>query len=63
MKLIAKAKYFFLRLKGDYFRYIAEFSNGKAFVLPIVNTTRLGLSLIFQFFIIKLGGKLDFMGK
>lgn len=57
MKLIAKAKYFFLRLKGDYFRYIAEFSNGKAFVLPIVNTTRLGLALNFSVFYYKIRRK------
>lgn len=57
MKLIAKAKYFFLRLKGDYFRYIAEFSNGKAFVLPIVNTTRLELALNFSVFYYKIRRK------
>ena len=47
---IDRAKFFYLRLKGDYFRYIAEYSNGKAFDLPIVNTTRLGLALNFSVF-------------
>ena len=72
----SESKVFYLKLKGDYFRYVAEYSIGKAFNaacdsadkayreayeisekdLPIVNTTRLGVSLNFSIFYYEVRG-------
>lgn len=72
----SESKVFYLKLKGDYFRYVAEYSIGKEFNaacdsadkayreayeiaekdLPIVNTTRLGVSLNFSIFYYEVRG-------